>query len=118
MLPKHLQTLVFSDRGRNRTFDLLVVTQMSLPLDHAIIFVESSRQESNLQNHKPLMLAAFPVCVLDEESRGSGGRTRRSWLMRPGRALAHPQRFVHWPSKLAAAGFDTSAAVLLVALTT
>ena len=34
--PEHLQTKHQSDRGWNRTIDLLVVTQASLPLDHAI----------------------------------------------------------------------------------
>ncbi len=37
VLPEHLQTNFKSDRGWNRTIDLLVVTQASSPLDHAII---------------------------------------------------------------------------------
>ena len=38
VLPQHLQTLSLSDRGWNRTIDLLHVTQTSSPLDHAIVF--------------------------------------------------------------------------------
>ncbi len=40
VLPQHLQTLLISDRGWNRTIDLLVVTQTSPPLDHAIVFAK------------------------------------------------------------------------------
>ena len=36
VLSKHLQTILKSDRGRNRTFDFLRVVQVSKPLDHAI----------------------------------------------------------------------------------
>ena len=37
VLPEHLQTNFKSDRGWNRTIDLLVVTQASSPLDHATV---------------------------------------------------------------------------------
>ena len=40
VLPEHLQTKHQSDRGWNRTIDLLVVTQASSPLDHAIIYCQ------------------------------------------------------------------------------
>ena len=88
VLPEHLQTILHrSDPGWGRTSTLLHVTQASSPLDHAI---SSDQGGSRTHRHEALDLAALPICVPGRG--GSGGRTRRSRLMRPGRTLVHPRR--------------------------
>ena len=62
VLPQHLQTIVFSDPGWNRTSDLLGVIQASSPLDHGIMFqvTEAGVEPGDSQD---LGLFALPVCV-------------------------------------------------------
>ena len=86
--PEHLQTIFKSDRGWNRTIDLLVVTQASLPLDHAIVSDRGGRRTHKIATLRAPTLrwsvTALPICVPGrfQKNGGSGGRTRRSKLMR------------------------------------
>jgi hypothetical protein len=83
VLPQHLQTIIFSDPGQNRTAVLLGVIQASSPLDHGIMFqvTEAGVEPADSQD---LGLFALPVCVLGHESvAGPGVAHRQSRLMRP-----------------------------------
>ena len=53
--------------------------------------IESRRGGSRTHTHRNLIPAALPVCLPGEGNCGPGSRTRRSRLMRPGWAPAHPQ---------------------------
>ena len=78
-----------SDPGWNRTSTFLHVTQASSPLDHGIVLsmtrVGIEPTGARLST-SPLCQFAYPIV-----SGGSGSCTRRSRLMRPGWACAHPQ---------------------------
>ncbi len=68
VLPEHLQTILWSDPGWNRTTHtrsfLLHVTQASSPLDHGIVAVTEVGVEP-AKRHEALDLVALPsICVL------------------------------------------------------
>ena len=65
VLPQHLQTLSISDRGWNRTIDLLHVTQTSSPLDHAIVLLEVVETGLEPAKSQASHACRFACCVLD-----------------------------------------------------
>ena len=73
----------FSDPGWNRTSDFLGVIQASSPLDHGIMSVtEVGVEPTKSRGSRPRRFASLRTRSFS--SSGSGGRTRQSWLMRPG----------------------------------